>query len=156
MRGFRVVSIQPGIDPGVVQAAFFEQNPTLLEPIELMAAPPRVGVFVKNPESRYVYNNDFHRIRYDRIKAGELIGKCARERFPALSGDAYEANDRADFEEGKSVAHEGIGKCWRRSIPQGSCVRPARRNRVLFDLNAHSTSGPLVATLNPHHARPAW
>src|SRR6056297_351609 len=93
-------------DPKTFQAAFFEQNPTLLEPIELMAATPDVGVFVKNLESRYVYNNDFHRIRYDRIKAEDLIGKRARDFFPALLGDAYEANDRAVFEQGKPVAHE--------------------------------------------------
>ncbi|MEM1442993.1 MAG: AraC family transcriptional regulator [Verrucomicrobiota bacterium] len=92
--------------PKEFQATFFEQNPTLLEPIELMAATPNTGVFVKNLESRYVYNNDFHRIRYDRIKAEDLIGKRARDFFPALLGDAYEANDRTVFEQGKSVAHE--------------------------------------------------
>lgn len=88
------------------QAEFFKQNPTLQEPIELMAATPNVGVFVKNLESRYVFNNDFHRIRYDRIRAEDLIGKRARDFFPALLGDAYEANDRAVFQQGKTVAHE--------------------------------------------------
>ena len=42
-----------------------------------MAAMPNIGFFVKNLESRYVYNNDFHRIRYDWIKADDLIGKRA-------------------------------------------------------------------------------
>ena len=96
----------PSSDAKQFQSAFFEQNPTLLEPIELIAATPNIGVFVKNLESRYVYNNDFHRIRYDRIKAEDLIGKRARDFFPALLGDAYEANDRAVFEHGKTVAHE--------------------------------------------------
>lgn len=93
-------------DAKAFQNTFFQQNPSLFEPIELMAATPNVGVFVKNLESRYVYNNDFHRIRYDRIKAEELIGKRARDFFPALLGDAYEANDRVVFDQGQSVGHE--------------------------------------------------
>ncbi len=67
---------------------------------------PNIGLFVKNLESRYVYNNDFHRIRYDRIKAEDLIGKRARDFFPALLGDAYEANDRVVFESGKTIRNE--------------------------------------------------
>lgn len=85
---------------------FFDLCPGLKEPIELMAAMPNVGLFVKNLESSYVYNNDFHRIRYDRIKAEDLIGKRARDFFPALLGDAYEANDRVVFESGKTIRNE--------------------------------------------------
>ncbi|MCG8600012.1 MAG: AraC family transcriptional regulator [Verrucomicrobiales bacterium] len=85
---------------------FFDQCPGLEEPIRLMAAMPNIGLFVKNLESRYVYNNDFHRIRYDRIKAEDLIGKRARNFFPALLGDAYEANDRVVFESGKTIRNE--------------------------------------------------
>lgn len=88
------------------QEDFFAQCPGLREPIELMAAMPNVGLFVKNLESRYVYNNDFHRIRYDRIQAEDLVGKRARDFFPALLGDAYEANDRVVFESGKTIRNE--------------------------------------------------
>ncbi|MCH1409765.1 MAG: hypothetical protein L7V87_12075, partial [Verrucomicrobiales bacterium] len=56
---------------------FFDLYPGLKEPIELMAVMPNVSLFVKNLESRYVCNNDFHRIRYDRVKAEDLIGKRA-------------------------------------------------------------------------------
>jgi AraC-like DNA-binding protein len=62
--------------------------------------------FCQNLESRFVYNNDFHRIRYDRIKAEDLIGKRARDFFPTLLGDAYEANDRVVFESGKTIRNE--------------------------------------------------
>lgn len=96
----------PTFDPLRFQEEFFAQNPTLREPIELIAAAPNVGVFVKNLESRYVFNNDFHRIRYDRIAADGLIGKRAREFFPALLGDAYEANDRVVFETGKIIKNQ--------------------------------------------------
>lgn len=93
-------------DPKEFQERFFARCPGLREPIELMAAIPEVGVFVKNLESRYVYNNDFHRIRYDRIPAGELLGKRARDFFPALLGDAYEANDRIVFATGQTVVNQ--------------------------------------------------
>ncbi len=96
----------PTFDPKRFQEAFFARCPGLREPIELMAAMPGVGVFVKNLESRYVYNNDFHRIRYDRIPADELVGKRARDFFPALLGDAYEANDRIVFETGQTVVNQ--------------------------------------------------
>lgn len=88
------------------QEDFFSRCPGLREPIELMAAMPNIALFVKNLESRYVYNNDFHRIRYDRIKAEDLVGKRARDFFPALLGDAYEANDRVVFETGKTIRNE--------------------------------------------------
>ena len=96
----------PAFDPLHFQEEFFSQNPSLREPIELIAAAPHIGVFVKNLESRYVYNNDFHRIRYDRISANGLIGRRARDFFPALLGDAYEANDRVVFETGKIIKNQ--------------------------------------------------
>lgn len=96
----------PKIDPARFQDDFFSKCPGLREPIELMAAMPNIGLFVKNLESRYVYNNDFHRIRYDRIRAEDLVGKRARDFFPALLGDAYEANDRLVFETGRTVKNE--------------------------------------------------
>ena len=88
------------------QDDFFAQAPGLREPIELMAAMPNIGLYVKNRLSQYVYNNDFHRIRYDRIREEDLVGKRARDFFPALLGDAYEANDRVVFESGRKVHNE--------------------------------------------------
>lgn len=88
------------------QEEFFARCPGLFEPVELMAAMPNLGLYVKNLESRYVYNNDYHRIRYDRIRAEDLVGKRARDFFPALLGEAYEANDRVVFESGRSVRNE--------------------------------------------------
>lgn len=96
----------PSFDSKRFQEEFFAHCPGLREPIELMAAMPGVGVFVKNLESRYVYNNDFHRIRYDRIPADELVGKRARDFFPALLGDAYEANDRVVFATGSTIVNQ--------------------------------------------------
>lgn len=96
----------PAFDPKRFQEEFFARCPGLREPVELMAAMPSVGVFVKNLESRYVYNNDFHRIRYDRIPADRLVGKRARDFFPALLGDAYEANDRVVFATGSAIVNQ--------------------------------------------------
>lgn len=96
----------PTFDPKRFQEEFFARCPGLREPVELMAAMPGVGVFVKNLESRYVYNNDFHRIRYDRIPADRLVGKRARDFFPALLGDAYEANDRVVFATGSAIVNQ--------------------------------------------------
>ncbi len=93
-------------DPKRFQDEFFARCPGLREPIELMAAMPGIGIFVKNLESRYIYNNDFHRIRYDRIRAEDLVGKRARDFFPALLGDAYEANDRVVFATGRTIANQ--------------------------------------------------
>ena len=88
------------------QDQFFAQSPGLREPIELMATTPNIGLYVKNRSSEYVYNNDFHRIRYDRIREEDLVGKRARDFFPALLRDAYEANDRVVFESGRTVRNE--------------------------------------------------
>ncbi len=97
--------MQP-FDPKRFQEAFFACCPGLREPIELMGASPGVAVFVKDLESRYVYNNDFHRIRYDRIPSDELVGKRARDFFPALLGDAYEAHDRVVFASGQAIVNQ--------------------------------------------------
>ena len=88
------------------QDQFFAQSPGLREPIELMATTPNIGLYVKHRSSEYVYNNDFHRIRDDRIREEDLVGKRARDFFPALLGDAYEANDRVVFESGRTVRNE--------------------------------------------------
>lgn len=88
------------------QDEFFALCPGLLEPIELMAAMPNVGLYIKNLESRYVYNNDFHRIRYDRIREEDLVGRRARDFFPALLSEAYEANDRVVFESGQTIRNQ--------------------------------------------------
>mgnify|MGYP001027934724 CR=1 FL=1 len=96
----------PDFNPRRFQDEFFALCPGLREPLELMAAMPNVGLFIKNRESRYVYNNDFHRIRYDRIREEDLVGHRARDFFPALLGDAYEANDRVVFETGRIIRNQ--------------------------------------------------
>ena len=96
----------PHLDHRRFQDEFFALCPGLREPIELMAAMPNVGLFIKNLESRYVYNNDFHRIRYDRIREEDLVGRRARDFFPALLGDAYEANDRVVFATGQVIRNQ--------------------------------------------------
>lgn len=88
------------------QDDFFNHCPELREPIELMATMPNMGLFVKDRKSRYVLNNDFHRIRYDRIAPEYLVGKRASEFFPTLLGEAYEANDRIVFETGRTIRNE--------------------------------------------------
>lgn len=88
------------------QEQFFRECPALLDPIELMSGMPNIGLFIKDLESRYVYNNEFHRIRYDRIAAHELVGKRARDFFPPLLGEAYEANDREVFASGKTIQNQ--------------------------------------------------
>jgi AraC-like DNA-binding protein len=96
----------PPFDHRRFQDEFFALCPGLREPIALMAAMPNVGLFIKNLESRYVYNNDFHRIRYDRIREEDLVGRRARDFFPALLGDAYEANDRVVYETGQIIRNQ--------------------------------------------------
>jgi AraC-like DNA-binding protein len=96
----------PPFDHRRFQDEFFALCPFLRGPIELMAAMPNVGLFIKNLESRYVYNNDFHRIRYDRIREEDLVGRRARDFFPALLGDAYEANDRVVFATGQVIRNQ--------------------------------------------------
>ena len=96
----------PALDHVRFQNEFFARCPGLREPIELMAAMPNIALYVKDLESRYVYNNDFHRIRYDRIREEALIGKRARDFFPALLGDAYEANDRIIFDTGQTIRNQ--------------------------------------------------
>lgn len=88
------------------QQDFFSRCPGLLEPLELMASMPNIGLFIKDRQSRYVYNNEFHRIRYDRIAPNELVGKRARDFFPPLLGEAYEANDREVFESGETIQNQ--------------------------------------------------
>ncbi len=88
------------------QDQFFSQCPEMRAPIELMATMPNIGLFVKDCQSRYVLNNDFHRIRYDRIAAEGLVGKRASDFFPPLLGEAYQANDRSVFETGKTIHNE--------------------------------------------------
>ena len=95
-----------GFDPIRLQNRFFEQCPGLREMVELMGSVPNVAIYIKNLESSYIYNNEFHRIRYDRIRAEDLLGKRALDFFPALLGDAYETNDRFVFETGETIRNQ--------------------------------------------------
>ncbi len=88
------------------QKRFFEQNPTIFGIIAMMSHVPGLCVYVKNLESRYVFNNSAHRVNYNRISWNELIGKRASDFFPPLLGEAYEANDRKVFETGQPIENE--------------------------------------------------
>ena len=63
-----------------------------------MASAPQACVFVKDTEMRYVLCNSFHLVTYDLTREEDLIGKTARDYFPALLADAYAANDHLVFE----------------------------------------------------------
>jgi AraC-like DNA-binding protein len=93
-------------DPVAFQNDFFARCPGLREPLALFTDLPGVLVYIKDLESRYVYNNENHRVRYDRIREEELIGKRARDFFPALLGDAYETNDRLVFATGQMMRNQ--------------------------------------------------
>ncbi|NNE90641.1 MAG: AraC family transcriptional regulator [Verrucomicrobiales bacterium] len=71
-----------------------------------MATEPNACFFVKDTESRYVMCNRFHLVTYDLSRQEDLVGKAARDYFPALLAEAYEANDRSVFESGKSIWNE--------------------------------------------------
>ncbi|MHC4780757.1 MAG: AraC family transcriptional regulator, partial [Planctomycetota bacterium] len=57
-------------------------------------------------ESRYVYVNPAHLLTYDLQNPDELVGKAARDFFPALLAEAYEANDRRVIESAKPLFNE--------------------------------------------------
>jgi len=88
------------------QEDFFRRNPSLLPPLRLMASAPQACVFVKDMEMRYVLCNSFHLVTYDLTREEDLIGKTARDYFPALLADAYAANDRLVFETQQPVWNE--------------------------------------------------
>lgn len=80
------------------QYRFFRQNPGLRMPLELMRSAPNACFFVKDTESRYVMCNAMHLVTYDLTDEAGLVGKAARNFFPDLLAEAYEANDRKVFE----------------------------------------------------------
>ncbi|MDF1811981.1 MAG: AraC family transcriptional regulator [Verrucomicrobiales bacterium] len=86
--------------------AFFARNETIFGLIEIISRVPGLCVYVKDLDSRYVYNNEAHRVNYNRIAWNELIGKRASEFFPPLLGEAYEANDRKVFETVEPIENE--------------------------------------------------
>lgn len=88
------------------QDRFFARCPGMRACIELMAVVPKVVVYAKDFESRYVFNNEYHRHRYGGLAPEELIGRRASEFFPPLLGAAYEANDRAVLDSGEPVRNQ--------------------------------------------------
>lgn len=96
----------PSFDPIRFQNDFFTRCPGLREPLSLFTELPGVLVYIKDLESRYIYNNENHRVLYNRIREEELIGKRARDFFPALLGDAYETNDRLVFATGEMMRNQ--------------------------------------------------
>jgi len=88
------------------QADFFQRNPSLLLPLQLLASDARACVFVKDLDCRYVFCNAFHLTTYDLHREEDLIGKAARDYFPALLAEAYEHHDRRIFETRQPVWNE--------------------------------------------------
>lgn len=93
-------------DAKKLQSDFFSGNPTIRGLIEMMSHVPGLCVYVKDLDSRYVFNNEAHRINYDRIAWNELIGKRASDFFPPLLGAAYETNDRKVFSSLEPIRNE--------------------------------------------------
>lgn len=93
-------------NPTAYQRRFFEQNPSLEPVLRLMASAPNVVFYVKNLENRYVMCNAFHLVTYNMSREEELIGKAARDFFPDLLAQAYEANDRKVFDSGQPLWNE--------------------------------------------------
>ena len=88
------------------QTRFFRKNPGLEPVLRLMAATPNACFFVKDLESRYVMCNAMHLGTYDMTSESEIIGRTARDFFPDLLAEAYEANDRRVFESGQPLWNE--------------------------------------------------
>lgn len=93
-------------NPTAYQRRFFEQNPSLEPVLRLMASAPNVVFYVKNLENRYVMCNALHLVTYNMSREEELIGKAARDFFPDLLAQAYEANDRKVFDSGQPLWNE--------------------------------------------------
>ncbi len=93
-------------DALILRREFFSRNPGLERVIELMATTPDACVFVKDLQSRYMMSNAMHLVTYDMTHEEELAGKAARDFFPELLAEAYEANDRRVFESGEPVWNE--------------------------------------------------
>ena len=93
-------------NPAVQQQRFFRRNPSLEPVLRLMASTPNACVFVRDLESRYVMCNAFHLVTYDMAREEELVGRAAREFFPDLLAEAYEANDRKVFETARPLWNE--------------------------------------------------
>ena len=93
-------------EAGSFQYDFFKANPGLRPSLELMGTAPNACFFVKDLESRYVMGNAFHLVTYDLTEECELVGRAAREFFPDLLAEAYEANDRRVFESGEPLWNE--------------------------------------------------
>lgn len=88
------------------QSNFFQSNPSLRSPLELMCGSLNACFFVKDLHNRYVMCNRYHLVTYDLTDQSGLVGKAARDFFPDLLAQAYEANDRRVFDSGEPLANE--------------------------------------------------
>jgi len=113
------------------QADFFALNPPLRPALELMASEPKACFFVKDRQSRYVMCNRFHLVTYDLVREDDLVGKAARDYFPDLLAEAYEANDRTVFESSKHIWNE----VWLVPHVRGTPRWFVSSKAPLFDLN---------------------
>ncbi|MGB0582149.1 MAG: helix-turn-helix domain-containing protein [Limisphaerales bacterium] len=71
-----------------------------------MANVPGASLFVKDTESRYIRSNTLHLQTYHMSMEAELIGKRARDFFPLLLAEAYEAEDRRVLQDAQPVNNE--------------------------------------------------
>jgi len=88
------------------QESFFESNPSLRSPLDLMRHTLDACFYVKDRDSRYVMCNRYHLRTYDLTEESGLVGKAARDFFPDLLAQAYESNDRRVFDSGQPLSNE--------------------------------------------------
>lgn len=96
----------PGTKASAFTDRFFQQNPGLRPLIAIMETVPSAVLFVKDLQSRYVHVNAAHLTTYNLKRTEDLVGKAARDFFPALLAEAYESNDRQVLESGKPLFNE--------------------------------------------------
>lgn len=96
----------PPESPSALRTRFFERNPGLRPLIAVIETAPRIALFVKDCQSRYIHANPLHLVTYGLKNQESLIGKAARDFFPALLAEAYESNDRGVLESAQPVFNE--------------------------------------------------
>lgn len=124
------------------QSRFFRQNPSLEPVLRLMSATPNASFFVKDLDSRYVMCNAVNLVTYGLTREEGLLGKAARDFFPKLLAEAYEANDRKVFETGQPLWNE----VW--LVPH---IRGTPRWFVSSKTPLHDTTGAVIGLAGLMH-----
>jgi AraC-like DNA-binding protein len=71
--------------------------------LEVLAGVPHVMVCVKDGDGRYVAANDAFVRRARRRRAGDVVGRCAADLFPADLAASYDAQDRVVLVTGRAI-----------------------------------------------------